>query len=86
MSIIGKTNGAASSEFKLAKIALTLITGATALMVASGWLTPEMAEQWNAAGAAMIDNIKWIVGLYALGRSGVKVATIIKGDKPEAIT
>lgn len=81
--ITGQTNGANSSEFKLAKIALILVTAATAIAVALGKMSPEQAQEWNAHLSTFVGNVADIAMAYILGRSGLKAGLAIKGQAPK---
>lgn len=82
--ITGQTNGANSSEFKLAKVALIVVSAATALAVALGYASPEQASEWNAHLATFVENVVNIAMAYIGGRSAIKAGLAFRGDsKPE---
>lgn len=71
-SLIGKTNGAASSEFQLGSKVVNIITAMAALAVAVGGISPEHAPQVTelAIAASGIMGSMW--ALYAAIRGIIK--------------
>lgn len=80
MSIIGKTNGIASSEFKLAA---GLVTSAIAFIVGLGWLSADQAAAWTPLLLELAQNV---VVAYISWRGIIKAVIAWKGTAPEPFT
>jgi len=72
MSIIGKTNGANSSEHRLARASIGVIVGLCAAAVAAGLISPEHAAQIADLAETSAGLIAGVAAAYAFGRSIIK--------------
>jgi hypothetical protein len=70
--IIGKTNGQASSEYKLGNKIVNLVTAMAGVAIAAGAITPEHATQITEVVVGASSIIAGIWALYAASRGIIK--------------